>query len=259
MTFLRPKHSAVDAAQILLDGLRDGSIVLETQADTTKEEAIPSRKRRYFHWAYHSAAVIFFGVTTIVPTVFLKTFSPEIFHPEQLASTRQASQQLHRFAAMNDQDFAVSLPAFQSFIETQNKESFSLGLVEPIATKLRKLNPNTPAYWPSVLGFIQAASTSSGSPALPSPVRFTNLHIKGGIAFQNMTVILDGGGLEDTSVVNSAIVFTGNPTLLKNVRFINCRFLFSVSDNPPQQTKHVAEQLLASSDLSNVTVYSSGT
>jgi hypothetical protein len=165
-------------------------------------------------------------------------------------SLQLQQQALERFEKMNDQAFAASLAEFQDVVQKQSTQYVAQADTRSISAKLRRISSNENNYWPSVLGFLRVA-TASAPRRMPRGVINLAGYNTGmvGSMIDNATIILDGGFLDTGIVRDSVIIFTDKTVTLKNVRFINCSFVFPISINPPRQTKEAADQLLASSDL----------
>jgi hypothetical protein len=179
-------------------------------------------------------------------------------HISQNQST--SSDPLTRFAQMNEAQLAENLPALKKVAERPpsgvqaNKTTISA-----IAERLTRANKSTPDYWPTVLQFIQFASSSLSSANVPprdSPdvVGIFNSSFRGPVMnLDHRIVILSDGELQDITIRNSRIVFRGKLIKLKNVVFVDCVFEFEPSvrqQQPPPYLRQAVEQLLASNFLS---------
>ena len=58
-------------------------------------------------------------------------------------------------------------------------------------------------------------------------------------------VLLDQVDIQDGEFDNCRIIFTGKPSMLKRIVFVNCVFEFPVTDQPPAPLRRITEQLLA--------------
>jgi len=66
------------------------------------------------------------------------------------------------------------------------------------------------------------------------------------LALERFNQALDGGIWEDMVFIDCTIRYKGGPVTLRNVRFINCRFIFE----PGTPAKRLSEELLTSSKVS---------
>jgi hypothetical protein len=164
---------------------------------------------------------------------------------------------LEEITKLQAKDFAAALPALkvvaQQPISDVNPSEKTL---REIADKLRHTDPNTPEYWPTVLRFLQFAS--SGLTAnVPPPGRPTielshDEHFSLGEE-RNIRIKLDGGSLENSTIYNSRVMFTENPVVMTNVKFIDCVFDIPAPEKPSPYLQKVGQLLLAS-DINSATI-----
>lgn len=153
---------------------------------------------------------------------------------------------------MDTKEVAANLPALQKIIE-QPAAAFAPqpSTLREVAGKLRLVNEATPDYWPTVLRFIQFASTGT-SPSVPPAGTPANVKIghNTGFGFQssykNCVAELDGGELGPSTFENCRVRFTENPVRFLNVRFVNCVFEMPDTGTPSPYLKRAAQVILAS-------------
>jgi len=112
----------------------------------------------------------------------------------------------------------------------------------------------SPDYWPTVLQFIQFASSARTvsadvPPAGPPDVVLSNVrctHVVHCIVASHRRILLDGGDIPGSRFEKCRIIFTQNPVKMRDVQFINCLFEMPVTNNPTPYLKDAARQLLAS-------------
>jgi hypothetical protein len=173
----------------------------------------------------------------------------------------------NRLSDLRDADkatFAKSLPDLRKVSEQSPSEVMaSVTELDAIRNRLSQTPPTAPEYWPTVMQFLRFASASASAPSLPARLsRLTLRNIKfGGTPtglplnrIAGADLVLDGGDLFDAVIANSRVTFTNNAVNLRNVTFVNCVFVFPVSDTPPEQHKQATQQLLAASDLRSVSM-----
>lgn len=155
---------------------------------------------------------------------------------------------LRQIADAKPSAFANSLPQLRRIISDPKASADSTTLKE-IARKLSETPQNSPEYWPTVLRFIQFASSSASSSGAPPPGP-PHIRVSGSTDLKfvqsNARVLLDGGGLVDSEFRNSRIIFTEKPVAMRNVKFIDCVFEMPFVESPSQYLKGAAQQLLAS-------------
>jgi hypothetical protein len=158
-------------------------------------------------------------------------------------------------AVSDEEEFAKSLPALNEIIKKPvNEVKPTNSSLQLIANKLQKVPKESPEYWPTLLRFIQFASQANPSSKAPPPgkpqisVREYTLSAYPGekITLDGLRILVDGGKLQDLTIRNSRIIFTGNPATLVNVRFVDCVFEMPDVKTPNPYLKTSAEQLLAS-------------
>ena len=166
-----------------------------------------------------------------------------------IRASQSPSKVLQEVAKFQARQFSDALPAIQAITEhpviTVSPELVTL---QEVAIKLSRVNEATPNYWSVTLGYIQWASAGM-SPSAPPPGQ-PNFIISKSAEFSFGTVrdriiLLDEAGIRDTVFENCRIIFTGKPSVLKNITFINCVFEFPITNQPPLPLKQMGEQLLA--------------
>jgi len=160
-------------------------------------------------------------------------------------------------AVSDQQEFAKLLSTLNEIMSKPVAEvKPTAATLQLISTQLRAMPTDLPNYWPTVLRFIQFAS-SVGSSQAPPPgpaVLFTDNQIMGraeGTPFEEMInlgkrIQLEGGGLTNVIFRNYRIIFTENPVKMQNVTFINCVFEMPQVKTPNPYLRNAASQLLAS-------------
>ena len=159
---------------------------------------------------------------------------------------------LNEITALNQQQFSKVLPALQEVTEQPfPKVSPSDKTLEEIARKLSNTSPDTPEYWPTVLQFLQFASTGLAPANVPPPGESPIFKSSSGNflahnVFSHTTVVLDGGTLVDNRFDNCRIIFTDKPVSMTNVTISNSVFEFPISSVPPPYIQKASRLLLAS-------------
>jgi hypothetical protein len=123
-----------------------------------------------------------------------------------------------------------------------------------VAQKLQATDASVPDYWPAVFQFINFASQNAvptAPPALPQ-LRLSQMTVTGTVS--NQTIEFDDGiVLKDIKFVNCRVIFTEIPVGLENVKFVNSVFYLPTTAAPTEYIKNTARMLL-SSDLQSVTL-----
>jgi hypothetical protein len=165
---------------------------------------------------------------------------------------------LQRFATMDQNTFTASLSLLNTALLTPSAQSAGPDDLRAIGDKLRRTDENSPDYWPTLMQFIRVASSLTGHAAHPTgPTTHTrDSFFDRTNALDNLTVVMDGGGLQNLSIINSRIIFTDHPVKMKNITFINCSFEFPLSAQPTPQLKQAARQFLAGASLQKATIRS---
>jgi hypothetical protein len=173
-----------------------------------------------------------------------------------IRETRSPGRTLQRLASLDPQQLEASLPVLRLISKQPvSKVSPNPAELRKITETLSKMNPSAPDYWPTVLTYIEFASThyAPNAPRSGGLVLKLRNNIIGsnngttGIHFpRHSTVEIDGDMLTNETFIDSRIIFTGTPSTLINVKFINCVFEFRTADRPNQFMKGAARQLLAS-------------
>jgi hypothetical protein len=159
--------------------------------------------------------------------------------------------------SLDKKDFTRNLPALRTVAEQPIWKVAATGSdLHQIFKRLTDTNDSTPEYWPTVLQFLQFASSGLGSKAPPSGpssiIASNSVFINAKQAFPSDSIILlDGGSLQNTELLRDRIIFTNNPLKIRNVRFVDCAFELPVLSDPNPYLRQVARQLLAS-NLGNI-------
>jgi hypothetical protein len=163
----------------------------------------------------------------------------------------RASQDLREISRLDQSNFDKSLPVLQKVLDQSSPGvQASQEALREVADRLRKTNPESADYWPTVLKFLTVASAGLAPPDVPSPGEPTiqiahNRGISvGGVSRQ--VVLLDGGELVNSTFENSRIIFTKDPVTFHNVIFVNCVFQLPVTNSPNDYLKKASQILLAS-------------
>jgi hypothetical protein len=128
--------------------------------------------------------------------------------------------------------------------------------VTAIASSLHVANPNTHGYWPAVARLINVqARVRTGKPLSFQTVRLfpSCTTFRGSIqgltidkdGSYNCAISLDNVDISDATISNALVYFSGY-VRLSNVKFKNCIFVVSLSEDPPPPAKRLAEEILAS-------------
>jgi hypothetical protein len=172
---------------------------------------------------------------------------------------------LKQISYFDQKTFERSLPQLRQVIEQSNpKPVADRETLTIIANRLRQTNESAPDYWPTVLQFIQFASSALTLPTdVPPPgSRYSKtsnvlcgntVHC---IEAAHSNILLDGGDIRASRFENCRIRFTQNPVKMSRVQFINCVFEMPVTNDPTPYLKDAARQLLAS-NLTSVSIPSS--
>ena len=156
---------------------------------------------------------------------------------------------------LDKKQFASALPALRKVTEQPvAKVSPTPSVIEDVSLKLRDVNENTQDYWPTVLQFIQFASAGLSLDVPPPGDPNLLVSYSRGMRFGTVSrkiVLLDGSDIVDTRFEHCRIIFTKNPTPLRNVVFVDSVFEFPISDHPVPYIQKAARVLLAS-DLKSV-------
>jgi hypothetical protein len=177
---------------------------------------------------------------------------------------------LQLFASMDPQMLAASIVQLRKKLEQESTLPLgappSESVVRAISQKLSVISPSTPQYWPTVAAMITYQSWLAtgrqvnllvinnlkncvrvGGVAFPIRGAHFNLADPSG-RFQGCIVTLDNANLIDSTIENAIIVFKGSPTKLQNVRFVNCLFAVTLTDDTFGPARSVASALLSASN-----------
>jgi hypothetical protein len=168
-------------------------------------------------------------------------------------ATAEPAKVLREIAGLGVKETIPNLPALRKVVERPVSEvDPQPSTLQKVAGNLRLVNEGTPEYWPTVLRFIQFASTSMspGAPPMGSQASvFSGLH--GAPVTMNgttgQTVLLsDIDLLKDSSFIRCRIIFTEKPVRMQNVTFVDCVFEMPTTEIPSPYLKHAGKLLLAS-------------
>ena len=179
-----------------------------------------------------------------------------------LRSAKSPAKVLNEIKDLKAEALAKNLPALHRVAE------LPVGQVKPTIPELREVTYNlrtveesSDEYWPTVLQFIQFA-TSAMVPAhdVPPPgsphTTISRMECNPTIAIHcvklsHRAVLLDGGSIPNSIFDHCRVIFTQNPVNLSGSVFNDCVFEMPVSSAPTPYLRNVTKVLLAS-DLSNV-------
>jgi hypothetical protein len=251
--------------------LRIRDVCRAPSGTTTPSEVSRTKLGRIREWA--SPAI----VVGLVITVFLewthftndmavfRTHTEDRLKQIELKLGLQSSLQtsidatLKQLANIDPIKFSESLPALRKISEQSPLIQYKLdpSTVHKVAEKLRQTNESSPDYWPTVLQFLQFASAGTEPPGVPPPnargLLKTGPLTSATIDEEGQVIILDGGRLENSTLVRCRIRFTENPVRMTNVRFIDCVFELPVVAKPNDYLKKATKILLAS-NLQSVSI-----
>jgi hypothetical protein len=154
---------------------------------------------------------------------------------------------LNELAHLTETQFAENLSALKAVTEQPaNEVETTTSVLQDVAMKLQNTDVNADDYWPTVLRFIQFASSrySSTAPAAGTPVNEYLSNIDGPNFPSRGVYQLQGGYVRNETFRDSRIIFTNNPVIFQNVRFINCVFEFPNDNNPPPYLRNAGRELL---------------
>ena len=173
-----------------------------------------------------------------------------------LRASQYPSKTLKEIGSLDQKTFSASLPALQKVVEqSASKIKPDEQTLRVIAIRLRQTSDTSPDYWPTVLQFIQFASSAitvsaDVPPAGPPYWTISDVRCPAGpvpcIVASHRKILLDGGDIPGSRFENCRIKFTQNPVKMRGVQFINCVFEMPVTDDPTPYLKDAARQLLAS-------------
>lgn len=171
---------------------------------------------------------------------------------ERLLRGIRTSQDLREISKLDQDTFDKSLPALKKALDQPpSGVQAPREALREVAEKLRKTDPNSADYWPTLLRYLNVASAVF-APDVPSPGPY-NISAGNNVGFslgvvKRKIVVLDGGEILNTRFENSRIIFTNNPVKLTNVLFLDCVFEVPVTATPSDYLKR-ASQILLASDL----------
>lgn len=198
----------------------------------------------------------------------LDEISERLAKAEGILETLLGISRLKQMAALEPREFAKALPLLQKIASEplSSQSAPDQRTLQEIAFKLRVTPQTVPGYWPTVLQFIQFASSAMTPPTdvpAPGPPNITASGNRcigaygeaGGhcLTVSHRIILLDGGDIPGSRFYNCRVIFTQNPVGMRGVRFINCVFEMPVTSSPTPYLKDAARQLLAS-NLTSVSI-----
>jgi hypothetical protein len=172
--------------------------------------------------------------------------------PEKADSTQQPLT-LEQLSHLDQKAFEHSLPQLRQVIEQPSPiPAPNEATLTAIAQQLRQTEESTPDYWPTVLRFLQFASSRMAPTAPPPGQRsraltdILSVGIMRGIREEGKTILFDDGDLGNGVFIKCRIILTQNAVQMHNVVFRNCAFELPATDSPSQYLRKVSQILLAS-------------
>ncbi len=166
---------------------------------------------------------------------------------------------LEEISRLERKTFETSLPQLQDDIQQSSHGAADLETLTAIRGKLQQADESAWDYWPTVLRFLQFASSRMAPNAPPSgqPARALTdilwVGIMRGIRPKGKTILFDGGSFGNSDFTDCRIIFTQNPVEMHHVVFRECTFEFPTTETPSPYLKKVCRILLAS-DLGSVSI-----
>jgi hypothetical protein len=167
---------------------------------------------------------------------------------------------LEQISSLDQKTFERSLPQLQQAMgQPSHPVAADQETLTAIAGKLRQTGESAPGYWPTVLRFIQFASSATAPKAPPPgqrPEILSEILSRGlmrGIRVAGITMLLDDGNLGNGEFTNCRVIFTQNAVQLRNATFKNCVFELPVTDTPSPFIRKTS-QLLLGSNLGSVSI-----
>jgi hypothetical protein len=179
-----------------------------------------------------------------------------------LRSVKSPAKVLNEIKDLKAGALAKNLPALRRVAELPvGQVKPSIPELREVTYNLRSVDESSEEYWPTVLQFIQFAS-SAMAPAqdVPPPgfinIRISQSHCSPSIAghcivASHRAILLDGGSMPNSMFDHCRVIFTQNAVDLRGSVFNECVFEMPVSSAPTPYLKNVTKVLLAS-NLSNV-------
>jgi hypothetical protein len=180
----------------------------------------------------------------------------------ELRAAQSPDKVLKELTTFTPPQLAQNLPALRIVSEQPiDRVNPSPVALKDVAYKLRDIDQNAEGYWPAVLKFLQFASAGlspRGSSASGPRLTISQLTATGDI--YNSTIVLsDGVRLKNVRFINCRIIFTTDPVEMENVQFINSAFEFPPSAEPSPYIKKAAHLLLTADNLETVSLDLSAT
>ena len=178
--------------------------------------------------------------------------------PEKADANRQTLT-LVQISHLDQKVFDNSLAQLHEDVTQPGPAAADQETLTAIAAKLRQTDEAVPAYWPSVLSFLQFASSRLARKAPPPHQEprvlsdILSVGIMRGIREDGRTILFDSGSLGNGEFINCRILFTQNPVQMQHVTFRNCAFEFPTTGTPSPYLKKVA-RIILSSDLGSVSI-----
>lgn len=166
---------------------------------------------------------------------------------------------LEEISRLEQKTFETSLPQLQDDIQQSSHGAADRETLTAIRGKLQQADESALDYWPTVLRFLQFASSRMAPNAPPSgqPARALTdilwVGIMRGIRPKGKTILFDGGSFGNSDFTDCRIIFTQNPVEMHHVVFRECAFEFPTTETPSPYLKKVCRILLAS-DLGSVSI-----
>ncbi len=178
---------------------------------------------------------------------------------ENIDASRRQPLTLEQISHLDQKSFGRSLAQLRQITESIPTPEADQNTLTAIQGKLRQTDEFTPGYWPTVLRFLQFASSNIALKAPPTGEQakilsdILSVGIMRGIREFDKTILFDEGFLGNGEFTNCRIIFTQNAVQMQNVVFKVCAFEFLATDRPNEYLQKVGRKLL-SSDLISVSI-----
>jgi hypothetical protein len=166
---------------------------------------------------------------------------------------------LEQISHLDQKSFGRSLTQLRQITESIPAPEADHNTLTAIQGKLRQTDESTPGYWPTLLRFLQFASSNMALKAPPPGEQAEVLSdilmvgLMRGLRESGKTLLFDEGSFGNGEFTNCRIIFTQNAVQMQNVVFKACAFEFPATDRPNEYLKKVGRKLL-SSDLTSVSI-----
>jgi hypothetical protein len=179
---------------------------------------------------------------------------------QETAAGHRQTASLRRLSELDLKTFASSLSQLRQAIDQAGPQAtVDPATLATITAKLRQTPESAPEYWPTVLRFIQFAS-SRMAPNAPPPGQkpralseIVSVGLMRGIREDRRTILFDDGELGNGEFTNCRIIFTQHPVQLTHATFRHCAFELPTTDAPSPYLQKVC-RLLLSSNLDSVSI-----